>query len=333
MEQQRVAKLHSLECIDLEANTIPIQEYFNKVEDNEDNLNHPIKANANNIYQRIKVLQWPTAEEGQREAPQAGVTTSAPAPGDSDSLAALIGFWVRLWSRLSLLGAPRRRRPGWARLPLTLLNALLAVSLLAQAATSASTLLGVPGGAIFFVRLQACEHFSLLSLLLPALWLRAGAFRRVLALMERIHTLPAFRNVALARPRRWVLFIMAVACAVFVGLQALHVAGGLTTMPFEQHQRLPEVRFSLFPPLVRSDSDALHLAVLVLQVCWEPPFSEKFSPTVADARGINELSMGPTKAPFLAKEVLFAVGYYDPFRTFRTFWYINFTHSDKIKIW
>ena len=183
-----------------------------------------------------------------------------------DSLGGIIGLWMRFWSRLCLLGVLQCPHSGWGRLPWFLLRILLAATLLIQAVAFIRTLPNYPISSILFMAVQACQHFSLLQFLLPALSFRGGAFPRMLNIMARAQALPVFADLRLDRPRMRLKLIYIIAVKTFLFMIALHVVGGLLAV---RHQREigDEVSlFSLFPPVVRAESSVVHSLLVLLQV-------------------------------------------------------------------
>ena len=271
MQDSHSSEQHVDECADLEASTL-FKDHLHLEEDQRKSA-HPAKPKVTITYHAVKTLRRPTCDKGWDAASSdSGASASSdsggssPESSDCDTLTSLISRWLHLWSRLCLLGVLQCPHSGWGRLPWFLLRAVLAVTLLAQAVTTVGTLLALPKGAAFFVSLQACQHFSLLSLLLPALSARAAAFRRALALMARLQALRVFADLNPVRPRARLLVVMTVACLVFLGLQVLHVVGGVINVEFQHSQGIPAMRFALFPPVVRSDNFIVHYGMVLLQV-------------------------------------------------------------------
>ncbi|XP_043242734.1 uncharacterized protein LOC122392197 [Amphibalanus amphitrite] len=274
--QAHSSSKHTKECIDLEVSSL--SEEQSQHEEEKQQISHLSKPKVTITYSEMKPLKRPTSDKSS-DAPPSNKALN------HDSLTRLVSRWTHLWSRLCLLGVLQCPSSGWGRLPWFLLRAVLAVTLLAQAVTSVRTLVALPHGAAFFVSLQACEHFSLLSLLLPALSFRANAFRRALTLMSRLQMLEVFSDLKPTAAKRRMVFVMFVAGLVFVGLQGLHVVGGLITVEFRQRQTLPAKKFSLFPIMITSDSLLIHYALVVLQ------FVHVFSVYAANVLSVTTLHL------------------------------------------
>ncbi|XP_043205085.1 uncharacterized protein LOC122372223 [Amphibalanus amphitrite] len=273
MQDHYSSSKHTKECIDLEVSSLSEEQ---SQHEEKQQIGHLSKPKVTITYSELKPLKRPTSDESV-DAP--------PSNKANDSLTRLISRWTHLWSHLCLLGVLQCPSSGCGRLPWFLLRTVLAVTLLAQAVTSVRTLVALPHGAAFFVSLQACEHFSLLSLLLPALSFRANAFRRALALMSRLQTLEVFGDLRPAAAKRRMVFVMVVAGLVFVGLQGLHVIGGLITVEFRQRQTLPAKKFALFPIMITSDSLLIHYALVALQ------FVHVFSVYAANVLSVTTLHL------------------------------------------
>ena len=183
-----------------------------------------------------------------------------------DSLGGIIGLWMRFWSALCLLGVLQCPTSGWGRLPWYIVRALLAATLMVQAVAFIRTLPNFPVSSTLFMAIQACQHFSLLQFLLPALSFRAKNFPRALKIMAHTQALPIFSDLRLNRPRLRLKIIYVIAVKTFLFMIVLHVVGGLLAV---RHQREigDEVSlFSLFPPVVRAESVMVHSLLVLLQV-------------------------------------------------------------------
>ncbi|KAF0313662.1 hypothetical protein FJT64_015800 [Amphibalanus amphitrite] len=182
-----------------------------------------------------------------------------------DSLAGIIGLWMRFWSRVCLLGVLQCPPSGWGRLPWFLLRAVLAATLMTQAVAFIRTLPNYPISSILFMAIQACQHFSLLQFLLPALSFRAGAFPRALNIMARTQALPVFADLRLERPKFRLKLIYIIAVKTFLFMIVLHVVGGLLAVRHQREIGDDVSRFSLFPPVVRAESVVVHSLLVLLQ--------------------------------------------------------------------
>ena len=275
MQDQNHPEQQTVDSVDKKAGTTPAQDHFSRREDAEEHhlsttkiriIHHPMKLLSHEVTGPGKHLTLEQSDLGIRSWETSSTDVMNPESVPQRPLTNLVGPWMRLWSRLCLLGLLEHPISGWTRLSQHVFLILLAGTLMMQAFSSVSFLLTLPRGPIFFVSLQACEHFSLLSLLPPVMALRAAAFRRCVSLMADIQNLPVFSDIKLATPRRWLVFIMVVACVVFLFLQVLHVAGGIVAVDCQQKQGLEGVRFTLFPPIVKAENLLIHYGILLLQV-------------------------------------------------------------------